>query len=262
MYVDPPELIVQNDDSAELTRVAYTIAADGTVTFADPQVVKVTYVAARAAAAAPTVTYASHAESRPGQRPTPAADSGSTTSPATPAEVSPNQKGAGMDPAKLREALSLPAEASDIEVQSALATAGLITPAADPRPDVPAVETPAPTPELVAAGAGQALTVTVDRAQWEATIAAAQSGQAARDEQLRERRESLVATAVSEGRIAPAQKASWLTKLEAEGTEGEKVLSSLAKGLVPIEEIGHGTDTTPADDGWFPQYGSTTAQEG
>lgn len=66
MYLDPPELIV-DDNNDHLYRVPYTVAADGTVTFGDSQEVVIEYVNAPAnASRRPSTVYGSLAASRPG----------------------------------------------------------------------------------------------------------------------------------------------------------------------------------------------------
>ncbi|MGB0971354.1 MAG: hypothetical protein ACPGVG_10375, partial [Mycobacterium sp.] len=67
MYVDPPELIVEDDKDDTLLRVPYSVSGDGEVEFGDGQPVRVEYIAARAQASKPAVAFASHAEARPAQ---------------------------------------------------------------------------------------------------------------------------------------------------------------------------------------------------
>lgn len=67
----------------------------------------------------------------------------------------------------------------------------------------------------------------------------AQAGREARAEQIRAQRTALVDAAVSDGRIAPAEREAWLAKLDA-GTGGEQVLAALKPGLVPVAPLGSG----------------------
>ena len=100
--------------------------------------------------------------------------------------------------------------------------------------------------------------VTIDAAQLDQLRADAQAGREARAQQLRDRREGLVASAVADGRIPPARREHWLAQLEAD-PGAEQVLAGLRPGLVPLEPIGH-ANTGDADaldaqaraflDGW------------
>ena len=62
-----------------------------------------------------------------------------------------------------------------------------------------------------------------------------------------ERRESIVAKAIEEGRIAPARRDHWLAQLNADEEGAVSVLESLAPGTIPLAEIGH-SDEPEADD--------------
>ena len=81
-------------------------------------------------------------------------------------------------------------------------------------------------------------TVAVDQATLDELRATAELGRAAHEEQQRSRREQLVQAAISDGRIAPARREDWLNALAAD-SGAEQTLASLAKGLIPMAEIGH-----------------------
>ncbi|NKZ71844.1 hypothetical protein GTA09_20250 [Rhodococcus hoagii] len=103
--------------------------------------------------------------------------------------------------------------------------------------------------ETGAAGASNtADTVTVDRAQWETTVAEARSGQQARVQQLRDADEALVDAAIRDGKFGPARREHWLTALAADRDGATQAINSLAKGLVPLEEIGHGQNSAETTD--------------
>lgn len=164
MYVDPPELIVQNDADDSVQRVAYSVSGEGEVEFGDPQAVKVEYVNARTAAETPRYACASRAEARPTHTP-----------PAAEAEVTE-----GKEPtvATLNEGVSqrlgIPADADEDTILQALDEAL-----------AERLDEPESVPEPIAASARDDV-VTVDRAQWEATIADAAAGRDARAQQIRE----------------------------------------------------------------------------
>lgn len=223
MFVDPPELIVQNDADDSVIRVPYSVSGDGDVEFADPQAVKVEYVAARAGSEKPRAKFASHTESRPVAAP--------TSSSATAAEVTGKEGSMPTLKEGLVQRLGIAADADDETTLAALDEA-----LAEQTTDAPAE----PTAEQVAAAATKHGLVSVDRAQWEATVAAAADGRAARAQQIRESDESLVSAAIGDGRIAPARKEHWLTSLAADRDGATAALASLAPGLIPVAEVGHG----------------------
>lgn len=220
LYVDPMEIIVHNDADGSLLRVAYTCAADGTVTFADAQPVKVQYVAARAASAQPLVAYASQREARPGARPTdaPSAQAGD---PAT------TEEAASMDLlTSLRQSLGLAADADEATVLAAHAAA---------LAELEKLNEAAPTPTPAALPDG---VVTIDQATLAELQVAASAGREARAQQLREQRVRVVDTAINEGRVTPARRDHWLGQLEADPGM-ETVLSSLQPVFNVSTSVGH-----------------------
>nr|WP_181035647.1 head maturation protease, ClpP-related [Clavibacter michiganensis] len=72
--------------------------------------------------------------------------------------------------------------------------------------------------------------------------ASAADGRAARAQQASERRDGIVAKALSEGRIAPATQATWRAQLETNEEGTASLLNSLPKNTIPVEEIGHSDD--------------------
>lgn len=254
-FIDPPELIVQNDNDDTLIRVAYTITGED-IEFGDPQSVKVEYVAARAGVSKPIVAFASRAEARP------------AASSSAPPEEPTEEKEATMPALNetLRQRLGLAEDATDeavLEALDAALPAEGTTAEADELSgtgtEAPADTTPA-QPEVQAASGARGDVVAVDRAQWEATVAAAAEGQQARRQQQREERERVVSAAIKDGRIPPARRDHWLQALETDPEGNGKALASLAPGLIPVSEMGHSLDTSaPAQDlGWFD---STTTKE-
>jgi len=96
------------------------------------------------------------------------------------------------------------------------------------------VTAPSITPEAPALPEG---VVAIDAAQLDQLKADAQAGRDARVAQLRAERERLVNDAVADGRIAPARRDHWLAQLEAD-PGAEQVLTGLAKGTVPVDQLG------------------------
>lgn len=239
MYIDPAELIVQDDADGGLTRVSYTIAADGTVNFGTPEPVKVQYVTARAAAEQPLIAFASRAESRPEQRPSPpqpiespAASAGGSTERSTAVAFTDEQI------TTLRQRLGVTDDADEVAILAALEEA--LAEQADPgKPG-----DPTPLPEGVA---------TIDAHELDELRVAARAGQEARTQQQTELRERLVGAAVTDGRIPPARRDHWVRQLETDPGSSD-VLASLAPGLIPVAAIGHGLEPDKStDDALFEQ---------
>jgi hypothetical protein len=229
MYVDPPELIVDNDDDATIWRVPYAIADDGTVTFADAQQVRVEYVTARVSAGEPLQRFATRTESRAGQP----GDSAPQTSTATAAEPAaaggttplPEEPMSGTSLLDgLRQQLGLAADADEATVLAANAEA------LAERADAPPADTTS------TAGVVQVDATTLDELRRQAA-----AGAAAREQQEVEHRTRMVDAAVSDGRIAPARRDHWIAQLSAD-PGAEAVLASLEKGTVPLSPVGHDGD--------------------
>jgi hypothetical protein len=146
-------------------------------------------------------------------------------------EPPPSTEGAGMSLAKYREVLAgLPDGASEDEVSTALASAGLTV--TQPEPPAPApVPTPEPAPEpekapeLVAASG----VVTISASVWQETQNTIKRLAAAHDQTKRDEGERIIASAVEQGKFTPAQKTHF-TKLWNTDPEGTK---ALIEGLTP-----------------------------
>lgn len=141
----------------------------------------------------------------------------------------------------LAERLGIPADADDETILSALDEA-----LAERATDNAAGES--------ANSGGQALpdgVVAIDAATLSELQAQARRGEEARVEQERAARVAAVDNAVRTGRIAPAQRETWLNRLQADPTEAQ-VLDSLAPVYPVGRELGHaGTPTTNEDDGVY-----------
>jgi ATP-dependent protease ClpP protease subunit len=88
-------------------------------------------------------------------------------------------------------------------------------------------------------------TVNVDAGTFAQMREDAAAGREARNAQLAQERENLVSDAVKDGRIPTASKQHWLTLLENDKDGAGATLAGLAKGLIPVDEVGH---ADPADD--------------
>jgi hypothetical protein len=75
----------------------------------------------------------------------------------------------------------------------------------------------------------------------------AQRGAEARAEQDKERREGLIATALTTGRITTASADEWRSRLAKDESGFAAVLASLPENIVPVEEIGHASAVVTDD---------------
>jgi hypothetical protein len=232
IYVDPPQLIVCNDETGDLYRVDYATSGDE-VTFADPVRVRIEYTdvpAAIAAARSPAVVFASRGDSQP-----------RASSP--PATLPDNPKGAGMDPAKLREALGLSADASDTDVGAALAAAGLATlppvpsPADLPAGDPPADVLPPAVPTPVAASTSDA--ILLDPAQYRALQAQAARGDEAWRKMREAECETVLDAAVKAGKFPPARRDHWKQLWAADPDGTKDTIGRLEAGVIPVTAAGY-----------------------
>lgn len=101
--------------------------------------------------------------------------------------------------------------------------------------------------------------VAIDAAQLEELRADAQAGREARAEQLRARREQLVAAAINDGRIPPVRREHWLAQLDVD-PGAEQVLAALTPGLVPVGEP-IGSNGASDLDTEFAEYNRIYGQE-
>lgn len=242
MFIDPAELIVQNDEDDTLQRVSYTITSEGQVEFGDGQPVKVEYVNARAASEKPALAFASRAEARTPQTPS-----------AAQAEVEKGKEGS-MPTLKegLAQKLGIPADADDETTLKALdeALAERAEPSAEPAPaDVE------PSAEQLVAAAAKAGMVIVDGKQWETTVAAARQGADAYAKQVRDGDQALVEAAIRDGKFPPAQREHYLGLLEVDRARTTTLIDQMAKGFIPTAEVGHAYQpadpAVPDDLSWF-----------
>jgi Mu-like prophage I protein len=184
------------------------------------------------------------------------AASAPTTDPSPGPEVPPDaQEGAGMDPAKIREALGLPADASDDDVRTALAAAGLAPPApADPAPpvkdDAPKpVDLPADVPQPLAAAAAAAGAVVLDKGVWDQAQTQIAEGVAAARKLREQDRDQLLGQAVQDGRIPPANRGYWATLWDRDPKGTAEVVATLRRNLVPVMATGYtGSDDEDGPD--------------
>lgn len=256
--IDPDEVIADDGEGA-LWSIPFSTDGEDEVTFGTPVRVRETFVPVGSGDGAAATALVSRrrqqtvaaALERPNK---PAPGSGAHTTP-PPGEVEPNgpsgQEEPHMTPAELRQRLGLPEDATDDQVEERLAA---LPPVEDDGTPPEGEPNPEPTEEVDETPEPAAATevVTVSRQQWEenqrqlATLAAAEDARTERES--REHRDGLVAAAVSEGRIAPAERQTWRDELDRAPEATERLLTSLAANRIPVRERGHATDVDATQD--------------
>jgi ATP-dependent protease ClpP protease subunit len=162
----------------------------------------------------------------------------------------PGERGAGrMDPAKIREALGLTADASDDEVKAALASAGLATAPPEPAPEPDPKPEPTPNPAPVAAG-----TMTIDAQAWQEQQEQIRQLQAQASRQRAAERDQVIEQAVAAGKFAPSRKEHWARLWDHDPDGTRTVIEGLAKNVVPVAEMGYGADAEADLDDEFRQF--------
>lgn len=144
----------------------------------------------------------------------------------------------------LRERLGLPEDADqaaiDAKVDELLELAT--------KPDEPVV----PSPPVVPDGS-----VVIDSDVLEELRIAASAGAEARSIQLRDERDSTIAAAVRGGHIAPARRAHWATKWDADPEGVAASIAELTKGepIYPVTAAGYvsGSDNIDDEDALYKQ---------
>jgi hypothetical protein len=263
MYLDPNELIVEDEEDGSLYRVPFETKGDK-VEFKDPIAVKIVYkdkpsseqpeksnAAIEYPGRAVLAAYPDRAHSRPDATNNERETTMSTIASST-------------DPAALRNALGLEESATDDEVKTALAAAGFIDPpnatsgeesgeagseqpgttsegptseqpnnTAPGGPNDPATAQPTVEPDAgngqpeirqpVAATTGADGFVRLDPATFERLNSAAQRGEQAFQAQLRAERDGIIETAIRAGKIPPSRRSHWESMWDRD-TEGTRTL--------------------------------------
>jgi len=110
------------------------------------------------------------------------------------------------------------------------------------------------------AAAVPAGTVLIDSAVLSDLQASAALGRKASEAQDTARRTAIVDSAVQDGRIAPASRATWLDSLNASEEVTTALIASLAKNTVPVTEIGTADEPTEADNLYALAFGNDTKE--
>lgn len=176
-----------------------------------------------------------------------------TKPPAEPAEnTTPNKEGADAMSDELNKGLR---ERLGISADAELDTAGLLS----------AVDEALAEQDPPAAPAAQAApgTVVLDEAQYRELQASAADGREARNQQLAVERESVVNSAIKDGRIPPSRKEHWLNAIATDPAMKE-TLNGLEKGLIPMEARGYtgGVDESSDEDATYSKLWGSDESKG
>jgi hypothetical protein len=175
-----------------------------------------------------------------------------------PADETIDQKEAGqMDPAKIREALGLPADASDDEVKAAWGKSPLAAqpnpspePAPAPAPG-PTVPEPTPEPQLVTAAAQPGMRLVADSV-WEEQQKTIQRLTSFVDKTERDERDQVIAKAIGDGKFTPAQRQYFVTMWDANPKAARDVIENLTRNsALAVQASGYDGDDGDSIDREF-----------
>jgi hypothetical protein len=290
-YYDPNELIVEDEESGELYRVPFTTNDDGEASFDDPVAVRIEYedkpvkeqpeetkaaiLAGLVFSRQPAKVFASRDDSRKD-----VTVAGTATS--------------TVDPAVLRQAFGLTAEATDEELSAAMGEAGFVAPPGqEGSPVAPGSEQPGTTDTSASSGDGgdnqapansggdpanaQPTTPPSGAVMVDAARLASLEARAARGDQALTRfehqdRDSVINAAISAGKVPKSRESHWQTQwgTDPEGTRHLLTASvdkgGLAPGLIPVTEVGSSPGDGSLDDSgypaeWLPEVAAAQAQQ-
>jgi ATP-dependent Clp endopeptidase proteolytic subunit ClpP len=103
-------------------------------------------------------------------------------------------------------------------------------------------------------------TVLIDSAVLSDLQASAALGRKASEAQDTARRTAIVDSAVNDGRIAPASRATWLDSLNVSEEGTTALIASLAKNTIPVTEIGTADEPNEADNLYALAFGNDTKE--
>jgi ATP-dependent Clp endopeptidase proteolytic subunit ClpP len=129
-------------------------------------------------------------------------------------------------------------------------------------PPAPAAAAEPSADQLATAAAKFGLAV-VDKAKYDETVSAVAKFHAFEAAQLKAEDGRLVDAAIADGKLAPANRDSWLALMDKDRDGIRATLDQLPKGLIPVKEIGYGRDTEAAavDNDLAHAFAKITGQE-
>jgi ATP-dependent protease ClpP protease subunit len=148
----------------------------------------------------------------------------------------------------MRERLGLPAGASETEVFAALDSLrnSTTTPEPEPTPTPDPEPTPEPAPPAAKPG-----TMTIDASAWEAQKETIRRHEALFAKHARDERDTVIATAIQDGKFAPARKDHWARLWDADPEGTRQVLDGLTKNVIPVAALGFGVEDDESLDAEF-----------
>jgi len=163
------------------------------------------------------------------------------------AQPDPQEDDMSIDMEKLRERLGLAEDATEEQINEALA-AEPETPAEETEETPEVEETPEETEEPAAVAASHG--VTVDKEALSQLQSDAAAGREARQTQLSAEREGIVDGAVEAGKFPPSAAASYRQQLDKGGeieAATRKFIEDLPENTVPVDELGVAAESAPGD---------------
>lgn len=256
MYVDPGELIV-DDDEGGLYRISFTTAEDGSVEFGEPAPVKIQYVdqpkdevaaAIRASVAVSlhdrvAASYESRGQSRPGG----SMDHQQVIQTLRARGVTPEQLPDDADEARVMQFLQeLPVAASTPSGESTPETTPAETGEAPSEEERRGSQPTAAIPSTAQASQipGSTLpqlpdgTIMVDKETWEAVADQARQGAELAARTRDQERDIFLNEAIKAGKFPPSRKGHYLDAWKADPEGARGLIESLQPGLVPVEARG------------------------
>lgn len=234
-------LIVEDDDTARLYRVPWSIVGDD-VQYGEAEEVIENYVAASA----------EKGRGLSFPRKTNRVRGNGDTLTGNEARKLPEQPSpeADVDLAELRKKLALPDDADEATVKAKLDEAlEAKDPEAEPAPDEPPAENEPPEkdegqPEGVAAGKLPEGVVAIDKEQLEELKAQASAGAEARENQRVEERDRFLVDAIKAGKFPPSRKTHYAAMFDKDPEGTKEFVDGLEAGTIPVKERGHAGDSS------------------
>lgn len=258
IQLEPLELVVCNDASGKRYRIPVAIGdGDGedAVTFGEPTEVVIRYedVTAASVSSSPSagrrrLTYASRAESRPGQAPQQPARPAPQNQPApaggTPAATpaahenrSPDVEFSTADLAALRVRAGIPEgeELTAAHIMQLLAAGSPAPPAQQPEA-TPAQQQPAQPAAVTGV-------MSIDVAAWQGTQTRMRELEEDKKRRDKAERDEIVQNAVMAGKFPAARREHWRALWDKDPDGTRNTIAALAPGVVPVTELGIGDDS-------------------
>lgn len=160
-----------------------------------------------------------------------------------------------VDTTLLRQHLGLPEDATEDQINEALAApaeATAVEPEAETRAEAEVVELPQPAAEVEEAPAEPvadpiAASAARQVADLSSEVAELRAAEQAREQrETTERRDGIIASAVREGRISPADRDHYRGLLDVDEARATELIQARARGTVPLAPVGDGREPVSA----------------